>query len=477
MNNETNPRQLHKPLGQFRIFSHYSVDRVHTKDGANLPFMIWPNGSPCIIGNLYIQSLLERRGRGGRQGLSRRGRNGGSMGDYAGKIGQLLRRCYRDKLDLIHLSDQSFTDYIEEIRKERSSRNPEHRKKSENTVLSTGRVWLDFLSFIGRFYGDPDFVSPNGTIRAREESYTLKARNGLLIKRTYLTHHSFGPDNRKHRRIPITSEQVYKLKQAILKANTSNFVKQRRHCLIELLKDTGGRRSEVGNIKIDDVLTAYNSDQPLLRLETLKQGDRAERYVRVTKMLLHDIKSYIEFARRKLMKSVYKDGVDHGFLFVSETTGRKISNETISNEINELRKIANMNEQVCAHMFRHAFITNLFSLLIQRHEISNEDQFRQRLLDSHTFIAEIMQWTGQLEPSSVEYYINLAFRSVANYSKTTDSVNLIRAMDKFFDMQSQLIDLLEHGMPIAEYRSRVEKLKQLAEQDYKMVRNIDHLTL
>jgi integrase len=419
-----------------------------------------------------MQSLLERRGRGGRQGLSRRGRKGGTMGDYAAKISHLIRRCYRDRSDFIELNDSTFTDYIEELRKERSSRNPIQLQRTENGVIAIGRQWLDFLSFIGRFHGDSNFVSVDGTIRAREETRATTGRNGKKIYHTYITHHSFGVVNRLHRRKPITDEQIEKLKDAITNAKSSSFVKQRRRCMLELFKDTGARRSEVGNILIEDILAAFKMEQPLLRLETLKQAERSERYVRVTKMLLHDIKNFIQISRKKLMKLVYKDGADHGFLFVSETTGRKFSNDSISNEFSLLRKLANIEEQICPHMFRHAFITNMFALLIQEHEITNADHFRRSLLDSHIFITEIMQWTGQLTPTAVEHYINLAFKSVAKFSQTRSSVHMIIAMRIFFEKQDQLMEMLEQGMPLKEYKERIKKLKELAEQDYEIARTI-----
>lgn len=106
--------------------------------------MIWPNGSPCIIGNLYIQSLLTKGRSGGRRGLTPKGSKGGSVGEYAAKISQLLKRCYRDGLNPIELNDSKFTDYVEEIRKEPNKRNPAHDQKTEASVVAVGRVWLDF---------------------------------------------------------------------------------------------------------------------------------------------------------------------------------------------------------------------------------------------------------------------------------------------------------------------------------------------
>lgn len=457
-------RKLYHLLGSFSTFSHFSVDKLSIRDATNMPFIIWPNGSPCLIGNLYMQSLLYRPGRS-QQGLSRRGDKGGSMGDYAAKVGQLLRRCYRDGVDPIQLSDDKFTDYICDIRKEPSNFNPSQPKKSESSVIATGKIWLDFLGFVGRFHGDDNFVSENGTIRAREEKFTTATRGGKKINRTYLTHHSFGQPHREHRRMPVTRVQIEQLKAAIRKDDVPATVKVRRACLIDLLTDTGARRTELANLKVSDVLRAIEMEHPLLRLDTLKREEGAERYVPVFITALKKLRQYIEVERRKIMRKVYKGGSDHGFFFVSTRTGEPLKSSVISNEINHLRKVAGIKSQVTPHMFRHAFITNLFIHLIRRHQLTNPDEFRQALLDSQTFIAEIASWTGHLEPQSVENYIHLAFRDLSNYSTTVSSVHLVMAVDKYFAEENELLAMLEEGMPVEKYKNQLLALREMAQKD------------
>lgn len=470
----TSPRKLHSLLSQFKTFSHFSVDKLNTNNTENMSFLIWPNGSPCLIGNLWILSLLSSKGRA-QQGLSRRGKKGGSMGDYATKVSQLLRRCYRDGLDPIELSDAKFTDYIDEIRHEISDFNPSQRKKSAATVNAVGKVWLDFLSFVGQFYGNPTFVSLDGTIRARTELYFTANRNNRKIGRTYITHHSFGEPQREHRRNPITTEQVALLKAAIRKNLAPTFVKVRRGCLIELLCDTGARRSEIANLKVDDVLRALEMKHPVLRLDTLKQREGAERFVPMFSPVLKKLKQYIDVERRKVMRKTYKGGKDHGFFFVSATTGQPLTSPVISNEIRHLGKLAGIKSQICPHMFRHAFITNLFIRLIMRHELSNEDDFRRALLDTKTFTAEVISWTGHLEPLSVEYYINLAFRDLSSYTQTVKSAHLVMAIDKYFSEENELLAMLEEGLPVVEYRQQLTNLQKMAFKDFEIARQRESL--
>ncbi len=101
-----------------------------------------------------------------------------------------------------------------------------------------------------------------------------------------------------------------------------------------------------------------------------------------------------------------------------------------SNEILHLRKLAGIESQVCPHMFRHAMITRLFTQFIARHQLNNADDFRRALLDTETFKAEVAEWTGHLDPDSVENYIHLAFRDLSGYTETLSSTHLTLAMEQ-----------------------------------------------
>jgi hypothetical protein len=69
-------------------------------------------------------ALRDRPGRGGK-GLSRHGGKGGSIGEYASKISPLVRYCFRYRTDFIGLSDQQFSDFIDELRKSGYNANTE----------------------------------------------------------------------------------------------------------------------------------------------------------------------------------------------------------------------------------------------------------------------------------------------------------------------------------------------------------------
>ncbi|PYC03735.1 hypothetical protein DMX09_16470 [Pseudomonas protegens] len=120
-------------------------------------------------------------------------------------------------------------------------------------------------------------------------------------------------------------------------------------------------------------------------------------------------------------------------------------------------------------MFRHAYITNIFVQFIIRHKLNNPDEFRRALLDTETFLAELISWTGHLETKSVERYIYFAFRDIANYSEALTSLHMVMAMEKYFSEEAELLERLEEGMPIAEYRDALKSLKDMSMKDFDAV--------
>jgi len=186
-------------------------------------------------------------------------------------------------------------------------------------------------------------------------------------------------------------------------------------------------------------------------------------------MILQQIKTYIDIHRRKVAKK-FKAIKDDGFLFIGETTGRGISPDTITSEISTLKAEAGIKEKISPHMFRHAFITKRFVMLIKEHEIQNSDQFRQALLDVQGFIAEVMMWTGHKSAESVEHYIHMAFKEIAGYAKTVSSVLLTTAMELFDRKQRELLSRLKVDLTIEEYEAELTELQRLRDEDFEIAR-------
>lgn len=457
-------QQLFKPLKELKLFSYHAHGNTITKDGSGLPFCCWPDGTPNNVANLYMLALRDRPGRGG-NGLSRHGGKGGSIGEYASKISPLIRYCFRYRTDFIALTDQQFSDFIAELRQERSINDPTISKRTETTLLAIGRICLDFLQFVGRLHGEDTFVSDNGSIRATMKTFTIITRSGRTIKRSYLHHHSLHVSGRRYRtRDPIPSEHIMLLRDSANKIHPSRHLQLRRNLMISLLEHTGARRSEVIEITVSDIRNAMKMSIPMLRLRTLKRGTYSERFIPISRVILNEAKKYIEFARRKSLHNI--NNKDHDRLFVQEKTGKPLGAGSITNEMILLRSHAGIEEKACAHMFRHAFITNLFVLLIKRHKFEQRDDFRNALLNSKKFLYDVMMWTGHKDPLSVERYIHLAFAKLDGYEEIVSSAHIIRTNRIYDQAEELLLNALKNGMPIEEYAHELEKLKELRKAEF-----------
>ncbi|MBK5011953.1 tyrosine-type recombinase/integrase [Pseudomonas sp. S60] len=460
-------RKLFSVLPDLKLFGHRALGKTEIKNAGGLPFLTWPNGAPCSIANLYMLALRDRPGRGRSQGLSREGEQGGTIGVYAARISPLIRFCFDAKLDFIQLNDQLFSKLIEDLREERALDNPAVRVRTETTLIDVGRACIDFLQFVGRFYGEPQFVSENGSIRVTEEEFLVTTKGGRTVKKTFLHHHSLTIAGRRHHtRDPITLADIKALRAAVNSLSSSRHVQLRRNMMLSLYEHTGARRGEIANIRVDDIKNAMSMKRPMLRLITLKVGGPSERLIPISRAVLTEANKYINMARKKTMRR-YKGGKDHGFLMVQEITGKPLSKYTLTSEISALRKHAEIDHQACGHMFRHAFITNLFVLLIKRHKFKNQDDFRNTLINSAHFIAEVMMWTGQQSASSVERYIHLAFAQIEGYAETVASVHIVRTNRIYDRAEEELLDELDKGISIPEYKMRLQELKRQREEDLK----------
>ena len=322
--------------------------------------------------------------------------------------------------------------------------------------------------FVGNFHGDANFVAVNGTINIIKNTNASSKRNSISPRGYGLSHAALLLGHREHTRSPITTENIAKLRESAGALTNSKQIKQRRLLFISLLEHTGGRRSEVGAIKVPDIKAAMRMKHPKLRLTTLKQGITTERLIPVTKMVLSDAIKYIDIYRSKIIRKFNMP--DHGFLFISDTTGKPLSKSYLTTEMGNLRRHAKIEEQACAHMFRHAFITNQFIRMITQYKIKNRTAFLHELSLEGIFFAEIREITGHKDPWSLVPYIHLAFKHLSGHADTMTSVHLSKVHEVFDQKHEELMQKLEDGMSPAEYRKEYAELVRLRDEDLEIAR-------
>lgn len=427
----------------------------------DIPMLTWPSGAWCLPANVYMLELYHR-------GLSRKNR-GGTLLAYAANISHLIRFCFKNKIDFIDLTDSEFSFFIKTLTGERSQNNPERLARDANSVIAIGRNCLDFLACVGKLYSDESFIGPTGQIVIHKRDATIhligrpKGRDKLI--RSYSHHHSFPTPDPKKRRLPISAANITKLYDAVESASKTMYQRKRRYVMLKLLEITGGRRSEVAALTTESVRQAALMAEPKLKLLTAKRPKESYRYIPVAR---HDIEFFMEFIdinRRRVVRTTCGLEKDDGFVLVSETTGHKLRPNTITQEIRLLAQHATIDVKTCPHMFRHAFITNVFVALIERHHFENPDGFRMAILDTEAIKQEVLEWTGQSDIRSLDPYIHMAFAKIANFEKTLNSVKLGLLVDSLRTTIRLIRREMETGMSPDDALRQLRVLTESVESD------------
>lgn len=156
-------------------------------------------------------------------------------------------------------------------------------------------------------------------------------------------------------------------------------------------------------------------------------------------------------------------------MFINEHNGEKSFDTVISNDVNVLKKVANIEEQACAHMFRHRFITKQFVNLIKQYKYENQAQFRKALLDTNTLKPKIQQMTGHQNLNYLDIYIDLEFNKVFNSKTVLDKVAVANAYESF-DSQLKVLtmELVNGQISPIDFEQKQKELIKNREQSIKL---------
>ncbi|WP_343350952.1 tyrosine-type recombinase/integrase [Pseudomonas sediminis] len=422
---------LVETLDHVDLFQRYSGGKTRKHSYFRFPYIKWPNKEPCHIANLYLLQLAEKHEQISADGR-RQDSKGGTIGQYASYISQLIKHCWHHKVDPYHINDKFFEDFIIGLIEEVDPRKPDKPKRKDTTTINIGRECLKFLTWVGEFNGDPGFVSPNGTIKITTE-HAVRTFNNRRKVITTASHNSFPLPFREHTRSPIPEHNIDKMEEAVRSSDKSDFLKARHIALISLLQHTGARRAEIASLTTSALREAQLMKYPMLKLVTLKRGDAFIREVPVNAIALNEVKKYLA-ERQKLIKLHPHNKND--ILFISDRTAKPIAPETITSIISEIRDAAGIEEQACAHMFRHAFITNLFRLLVERHKFESRDEFEAALISDKEFLRKVREWTGHKSIDSLRDYLTKVFegdRSIGDAAESVHKTNTLQLYQKKSD--------------------------------------------
>jgi integrase len=373
------------------------------------------------------------------KGVSTKSARGGSAGTYASLISHLIRFVYRKRISFEELNDDHMFEWADDLREEKDPRTG-HFRRRKNTQI--GRIMRRSLYFLQNYqetflYGK---IIVGTSIDGASIKITWETGQRGKHKFSYISHQAIPKDSVPEDVKPISHSIITKLYDAIPASSKSIYVRKRRQQLLRLLEATGGRRYEISKIKILDVEQAVKTER--LRMIVVKKIRDEDREVPVSHEWLDPIIVFIQTHRKNLVKRMIKEGKiekDPGDLFLSESTGRPLSEETITSEISQLRRIADIDEKACAHMFRHRFIT---LQVIYRLKAYIGQELPMALL--YTILTKVMSITGHKRIESLLPYVDLAFQEMGVWDTSEKVLKLrSRAEAAFRQIQTLRQDVME----------------------------------
>jgi integrase/recombinase XerD len=230
----------------------------------------------------------------------------------------------------------------------------ELKRYSNNTV----RIYVPFFEMFINFYNDRELKTLDERDirvflqhliqRKLSNSYINQVINAIKFYYEVvleMPHRFYDIERpRKEYKLPkvISKEEVL----AIIK-NTNNI---KHKCVVELLYGSGLRKSELLNLKINDI----DSKRMLVRVENAK-GNK-DRQTLLSKIALDDLRLYFKEYRPKV------------YLFEGQKGG-KYSGESVLRIVKMASEKARIRKSVSPHILRHSFATHLLETGVDLRQI------------------------------------------------------------------------------------------------------------
>lgn len=434
------------------LTSYFNGKSFKIKEVEEVPFINFPNGFPCFLANSYILNLIDCN------------RSHYTVKQKANNLSHLIKYCFERNIDFYNIDENDLLILSNNLVKELNETGL--RKRTSNTIIDIIKTSLDFLFYVGEINDDPNFIFNQVGAERKEYNISLTAQEGY-IKKLGWTHKAIPLSEPKKKRFPISQENIDKLYESIINIKSSKYLQQRRIQMLKILEVTGARAGEIAKLKVEDVFDAIEKNDNLIKMRTLKKkNSNAIRYVPITDTDLYSLSKFIKIYRAKIIKNTVGKLNDKGFVFINEKTGDTIIPATISNELTTLKNNINIDDKVSAHMFRHRFITKQFVKLIKQYNYENIDSFKNALLDVNSLKQQIQQITGHTRISSLDVYIDLAFKEITNFNEVQNKVTIANIYESYDKNINLLIKDLESGtITTKEYIERQKELEKLKNEE------------
>lgn len=394
----------------------------------DLPLMIWPNGSPCHLANLWLTSVNERST--GRE----------SSITKAALLTHLVRFCYSRNISFYDFNDAYFEIFTTELTE--GSIETDYggceKTRSSNQTLAIQTVALHYLMWLQKAFPLSDRLPIIGTSETRP-GIIIEWRHSINFSKPYVWHRLLvtksPPLNDKaampERFTAKIREEIYR-RRAIddpgvcpglapiseSRSKALNYLYSRRIFVINMMNSFGLRPEELWDMPLDQNLYIFSSGQVVLPTKKLR-GPPEFRTLKVNTNLafvlqtyIDDRRDYLEFLTRENFQISSPDkmliGVD----------GRSFKKSSLTKEFDRICIDAGIkNTKVCLSMYRHRFITReVKAELILRFDKNPEFAIELTPALRDEVSRAVIKKTGHRDPSSIWTYVHDEYKLL-----TTDS--------------------------------------------------------
>jgi integrase/recombinase XerD len=182
---------------------------------------------------------------------------------------------------------------------------------------------------------------------------------------------------RKEKKLPDVISRV-EVKKMI--ESTKNL---KHKLIIELLHSAGLRRSELIDLRIEDI----DSERMLIKVVDAK--GKKDRYTQLSNNVRKDLWTYIREYRP-------------GEYIIEGPAGSKYSATSIANVVRDAARHAGIQKRITPHMLRHSFATHH--------------------LESGTDLRYIQEWLGHNSPKTTQIYTHVSEKDFRNFNNPLDDL-------------------------------------------------------
>lgn len=123
--------------------------------------------------------------------------------------------------------------------------------------------------------------------------------------------------------------------------------------------------------------------------------------------------------------------------------GAPLGIDTFTTEFSLIRRAAGVEEQACAHLFRHAFCTNVVAQLITETQALSPDSFKQTLMTNKMLAERAMTKSGHATLESLLGYVDTAFKVKSKYEQVIHNVEVARTYETYEKRRKRLLEDFE----------------------------------